>query len=81
MFTIVFSLCYSIPQGHEIHNEQMQGQVLNNIGNAYLAKGDYENARTYFERALQVREKLKVPSDIADTLHNLAETAVRYRAV
>jgi len=55
----------------------MQGQVLNNIGNAYFSKGDYENARIYFERALQVREKLKVPSDIADTLHNLAETSMR----
>jgi tetratricopeptide (TPR) repeat protein len=50
---------------------------VNNIGNTYLAKGDFDNARIYFEQALQVREKLKVPSDIADTLHNLAETSMR----
>ncbi len=40
-------------------------------------QGRYDNARTYFEQALQLREKIKVPSDIADTLHNLAETLVR----
>ena len=54
----------------------MVGLVLNNIGKTYLAKGDYENGRTYFERALEVREKLNVPSDIGDALHNLAETSM-----
>ncbi len=48
---------------------------MNNIGNAYLSKADYLNARSYFEQALQLREKLKVPSYIADTLHNLGETS------
>jgi tetratricopeptide (TPR) repeat protein len=51
--------------------------VLSNIGNAYLSKGDFDNARTYFTQALQVRQKLKVPGDIADTLHNLAETSMK----
>ena len=67
----------SLGCANEIHNDQMQGQVLNNIGNTYFSKGDYENALTYYERALQVREKLKVPSDIADTLNNLADTSIR----
>ena len=49
--------------------------VLNNIGNVYLAKGDYAEAQTYFERALEIREKANVrPKDLADTLHNLGET-------
>ena len=35
--------------------------VLNNIGSVYLAKGQYSEAQTYFERALEIREKAKVP--------------------
>jgi tetratricopeptide (TPR) repeat protein len=50
---------------------------LNNIGNSYAFKGDYDDARTYFEQALQLREKIKVPSDIADTLHNLGEVSMK----
>ncbi len=56
-------------------NQSNQGNVLNNIGNMYFIKADYQNARTYFEQALQVREKVKVSSNIADTLHNLGETS------
>jgi tetratricopeptide (TPR) repeat protein/tRNA A-37 threonylcarbamoyl transferase component Bud32 len=48
--------------------------ALNNIGVAYLAKGEYSEAQTYFERALDIREQLKVPGETADTLHNLGET-------
>src|SRR5262249_28644232 len=32
----------------ETRNESSQGMVLTNIGNTYLAKSDFENARTYF---------------------------------
>ena len=32
---------------------------------------------TYFERALPIREKVNVPGETADTLHNLAEAAVK----
>ena len=35
----------------EIHNEQMQSQVVNNIGNTYLSKGDFDNARTLVQPA------------------------------
>ncbi len=48
--------------------------ALNNLGTVYLAKGQYSDAQTYFERALEIRERTKVPRDIADTLHNLGET-------
>ena len=54
-------------------NEDVDALYLNNIGNTYLFKGDYDNARSYFEQALQLREKINVPGDIATTLHNLAE--------
>ncbi len=50
---------------------------MNNIGHSYLFKGDYEDARTYFSQALTLREKLNVPTDVADTLHNLAETSTK----
>jgi tetratricopeptide (TPR) repeat protein len=40
-------------------------------------KGDYEDARTYFSQTLSLYEKINVPTDIADTLHDLAETSMR----
>ena len=54
-------------------DETYQALCLNNIGNAYLQKGENEDALTYLQQALQLREKLNVPVDIADTLHNLGE--------
>ena len=51
--------------------------ALNNIGVAYLAKGEFSEAQTYFERALDIREQQKVPQEMADTLHNLGETLSR----
>jgi len=50
---------------------------LNNIGNARFAKGEYEDALTYFQQALQLREKAKVPEDIVETVHNIAETSAK----
>jgi len=44
--------------------------MLSNIGSAYLEKGENEDALTYLQQALQIREKLKLPADIAETLHN-----------
>ena len=58
----------------DVGNQNGEALVLNNIGSVYLAKGQYSEAQTYFERALELREKAKVPNEIADTLHNLAET-------
>ena len=50
---------------------------LNNIGAVYFEKAQYEDARTYYQQALQLREKAKVPGDIVQTVQNLADTAVR----
>ncbi len=58
-------------------NLRGQALVLNNVGSVYLGKGDYAEAQTYFERALDIRQKLKVPSDLADTHHNLGETLAK----
>ena len=46
----------------------------------YFAEGDYQAALTFYQQALQVREKLKVPADVAETVHNLGDTAVRMGA-
>ena len=35
--------------------------------------GDNDNAFTYYQQSLQLREKLGVPVDIADTLEGLSE--------
>jgi len=52
--------------------------VLNNIGNAYLMKGEFSEGQTYFERALEIREQVKVAPDLtADTIHNLGETLAK----
>ena len=65
-------------------NRTTESLALNNIGAAYLSKGQYSDAQTYFERALELREQSKVGRDIADTLHNLGETLNKmgkYRSV
>ena len=43
-------------------DETYQALCLNNIGTAYLQKGENEDALTYLQQALQIREKLNVPS-------------------
>jgi tetratricopeptide (TPR) repeat protein len=52
----------------------LQAICLNNIGSVYLDKGQYEDALTYFQQALQLREKSNVPQDIVEAVHNLGET-------
>ena len=52
-------------------DETNQAVCLNNIGNVYMDKGENQDALTYFQQALQLREKLNVPDQIAETLHNL----------
>ncbi len=59
----------------DLGDEQTRGMLLNNIGNIYLGEGNYQDAQTYYEQALQLREKFNVPADIAETRHNLGETA------
>jgi tetratricopeptide (TPR) repeat protein len=50
---------------------------LNNIGNIYLAKGQSSDALTYYERALELRKKANIPSEVGETLHNLAEASLK----
>jgi eukaryotic-like serine/threonine-protein kinase len=58
-------------------NKGREGLALNNIGSAYFAKGQFTDAQTYFELALQLRESTQVPREMADTLHSLGETLSR----
>jgi len=52
--------------------------ILNNIGNVYLAKGEFSDAQAYFEQSLEIREKAKASGiEIADALHNLGETLTK----
>ena len=61
----------------DVGNESMQATCLNNIGAVYFEKAQYEDARTYYQQALQLREKSKVPGDIVNSVFNLAEVSVR----
>ena len=58
-------------------NKNLEARALNNLGNLYMSQGQYPDAQTYFERALELREKAKAPQEMADTLHNLGETFTR----
>jgi eukaryotic-like serine/threonine-protein kinase len=55
----------------DLGNESMQAICLNNIGSVYLDKGQYDDALTYFQQAVQLRENSKVPQDIVEAVHNL----------
>ena len=59
----------------DLGNESLQAICLNNIGGAYSAKGQYEDSLTYYQQALQLREKSKVPQDIVWAVHNLGEAS------
>jgi tetratricopeptide (TPR) repeat protein len=55
-------------------DEAYQALCLINIGNVYLTNGHYDDALTYFQQALQLREKLKLTGGIAETVYNLGKT-------
>jgi serine/threonine protein kinase/Tfp pilus assembly protein PilF len=59
----------------DLGDKNSEALVLNNIGNIYLNRAQFEEARTYFERALTLHEQIQVPGPLADTLHNLGVTA------
>jgi tetratricopeptide (TPR) repeat protein len=61
----------------ETGDEKFQGICLNNIGVVYLAEADVDNALTYLQQALQLREKLNVPGDIAETVDNIGNAYSR----
>ena len=50
----------------ETGDQSYESQCLDNIAGVYLAMGDTNNAFTYSQQALQLREKLGVPGDIAE---------------
>jgi tetratricopeptide (TPR) repeat protein len=58
----------------EIGDEVLQASTLTSIGTVYDVRGEYSESLIYYQRALEIRERLGNPSDIADALHNLAET-------
>ena len=58
----------------DIGNESLQAICLNNIGAVYSEKSQYDDALTYFQQVLQLREKSKVPQDIVEAVHNLGQT-------
>src|SRR5207244_116038 len=43
----------------------------------YLAKGQSSDALTYYERALELRKKANIPSQVGETLHNLGEASLK----
>ena len=50
---------------------------MTDIGAVYFEKAQFEDARTYYQQALQLREKANVPADIVRTVNNLGDTSVR----
>ena len=61
----------------DIGNQNLEARAVNNIGSVYMSRGEYSDAQTYFERALELREKAKAPQETADVLHNLGETLTK----
>jgi tetratricopeptide (TPR) repeat protein len=61
----------------DIGNQSLEARAVNNIGSVYMSRGEYSEAQTYFERALEIREKAKAPQETADVLHNLGETLTK----
>ena len=57
----------------EIGDRQNEAVNLNNIGWFYFEKGDYEDAVAYSQQALEIKQKVGSPADIAETLYNLGE--------
>ena len=55
-------------------DETYQALCLNSIGIVHLANGHYDDALTYFQQALQLRENLQVPGEIVETVYNLGQT-------
>src|SRR5258706_2645535 len=47
------------------------------LSNGVWAKGQSSDALTYYERALEIRKKANIPSQIGETLHNLAEASLK----
>jgi tetratricopeptide (TPR) repeat protein len=61
----------------DLGDERLQANCLVDIGAVYFEKAQFEDARTYYQQALQLQEKAKVPADLVLTVNNLADTSVR----
>jgi tetratricopeptide (TPR) repeat protein len=54
-------------------DKKYEALCLNNIGLVYLASGAADDALTYLQQALELRRKLNLPADIAETMGSLGE--------
>jgi tetratricopeptide (TPR) repeat protein len=61
----------------QLGDEDTQGICLNNVGSIYMEQGKYDEALTYFQRSLELQQKLKVPSDIARSSNNIGEAYLK----
>ena len=56
--------------------EPDQALCLNNLGSIRRYMDNFQDALTYYQQAYQIREKLKLTDDMAQSLQNLAEVNV-----
>ena len=62
----------------EVGDQDTEALCLNNIGINYTDKAQYDDALTYFDQGLRLREKLNNPSGIADSNYAIADTLVKF---
>lgn len=53
-------------------NRKLEAEALNGIGDHYALTGDLERSVQYYKEALQIRESLRNPADVARTSFRLA---------
>jgi HD-GYP domain-containing protein (c-di-GMP phosphodiesterase class II) len=69
----VLSECYKLIQIH-LHEPEIEGRCLNNIGNVYQDQGQYDAALIQFQSVLQIAQAANLPQLESIALTNLAET-------
>ncbi len=61
----------------EVRNQAAEARALNNIGIMYISLGAYDDAQDLPAAGRDGLERIDVPSERADMLHNLAEVSVK----
>ncbi|MBU0763597.1 MAG: tetratricopeptide repeat protein, partial [Bacteroidetes bacterium] len=56
---------------HDLDNKPAITGILNNIGEIYFEKGDFEKALNYFKQSLDLNEELGNSKDVAASLNNI----------